>query len=465
MASSPRRRLGKAAGAFAGFVAIVSLAVALVWTFAIPPVSDAAFQLDDADLAIGSAAVTRAAASQAVVFAVDNSNGAATDEALLAALAEANANLDAYEQLLPPLSFIEPAPDAVTLAELSVQGRAVINLITAGEVEPARSLLETTFEDAYRVAIGELGAARSNVAAALESATSAVATVSWAAQLAVTLVVPILAIVLVWWFGRRRRVAQRREFAGLLAEADLRVEQRDELLTSVSHRFRTPLTSIYGLSDVLVQTKRIAGLDRELVALINSESANLFRIAEDVLAATQLDAGTLTASTEIVPLAQAIDDAVKPLRATGLDVAVDCPEIWVVTDGAKLRQILRNVVANAAEHGAEPILVEVSELAGYVQCVVVDHGSGLPSAIASDDGSEGQSEEATAAGLGLAVAHALAELIDATLVHSRVDDQTRFTLSLSGDVSDAAPAAEPRRKPVIKSIPQPIVRKTEMVND
>ena len=194
-----------------------------------------------------------------------------------------------------------------------------------------------------------------------------------------------------------------------------------------------------------MQTKRIQGLDRELVTLINSESANLHRIAEDVLIATQLEAGTLEFDTAIIALHEIVEEAIRPIRAAGLDIKVDCPEVWVVSDGPKLRQIVRNLVSNAVQHGSEPVVVSVTESDGSVQCVVSDHGAGL-----SDADSE--------AGRGLDVAYGLAGLIGATLEPSRADGMTTFTLAWSEADETSDPELRDGPDDVIRTLPRPFTR-------
>ncbi|MCP3975382.1 MAG: HAMP domain-containing histidine kinase [bacterium] len=444
MASWLLRRIGKPAIALAAFAAIVAMATVTAGSLAVTDLAATATQLDETDLALGSAAVTRAAMAQAVVFAVDNANGTATDAAFVAALAEAGGNLDAYNQLQTVVAERLSAGHQGELSGLSSYGGAVLDVLRAGDVESARAVLEGDFESAYQSSVAVLAGERAVLATDVASARSLAGSTSTAIRLAVILGLPAL-VLLVGWSAHRRRLAQLQETRRTDVEAaNDRIERMREMLLAISHRLRTPLTSIYGLSDVLVQTKRIQGLDRELVTLINAESANLHRIAEDVLTATQLEAGTLTLETGIVPLHEVVEEAVKPIRSAGLDIKVDCPEVWVLSDGPKLRQILRNLVSNAVQHGAEPVVVAVTESDGSVQCAVSDHGGGL-----------GATEPAT--GRGLDVANGLAGLIGATLDQTRADGMTTFTLSWSesgeaaanSGVQDAAPGA-------VRTVPQPL---------
>lgn len=433
MASWMLGRMGQVAVALAAFIAIVALATAAAWSLAVNDLATTATELDETDLALGSAAVSRAASAQAVVFAVDHVNGTASEAAFGTALNEAAANLDAYHQLSARVERHSSPPLTIELSGFSAQGAAVLDSLAGGDVEEARRVLEGAFEAEYQVAVAALAEERAVLASRVAEARSLAGNTATSVRLAVILGLPLLLMSL-GWVVHQRRLAQAREARSAeVVEANDRVRRVQEMLLAVSHRLRTPLTSIYGLSDVLVNTKRIQGLDRELVTLINAESANLHRIAEDILTATQLESGVLELDTGIVSILEVVEEAVKPVRSAGVDIKVDCPEVWVLSDGAKLRQVLRNLVSNAVDHGAEPIIVTVTESDGSVRCVVSDHGPGLSEL-------EGGKAAESATGRGLAVAYGLAELIGATLESDRADGVTTFTLSWSDEGQEPADA-------------------------
>jgi len=444
-------------GIVIALMVVVAAATALVWSSVMPRVTDTATQLDDVDLAVGSAAVTRAATSQAVVFAVSTASGTATDEALALAIAEASANLDAYDQLIATLKSNGVRVDAARVGDMSAQGRAVLALIQVGDVDGARVALQETFENGYRSTLGELGAARGKLAADLDSMNRWSESIGYGVRLAVTLAIPMLAIFVFWWMARQRVISYRRRYDERIAEEMEVAGEKDNLLIAVVDRFQAPLAKISGLADVLVQKKEIKGLDRELVALINAETADLHRAADDVLVAATMQAGTITARADIISLADAIDDAVKPLWASGAEIKVECPEVWVVTDREKVRHILHNLLSNAVSHGGGPIFVEGSEADGVVQCLVIDHGEGLPPGhwADSDDpiGLEAGFTEPT--GIGLEIAYRLAGLIGARLDHYRVDDQTRFALSFDED-GNGPDGKRSGRRSIIRRLPRPM---------
>lgn len=437
MALRAARVIGKGAGWLGIISVIVALASALTWNFSTADLTDRASQLDQVDLTLGSAAVTRAATTQAVLVAVNNSNGAATDEALTAALTEAAVNVEALDQLANQLTA------AGEVEILGSSATSVIELIRSGAIEEARAAAESTFQEAYSAAVAALTARRSGLVGDLESAATFAGRLGPALRVGVVLAIPLLVMLIMSSSNRRRRRSERTDFLAAVDDAAAGAVESDQMLLEASHRFRTPLTSIYGLAEVLVQSKNVSRLERELISLVHSESADLYRIADDVLVATQQRTGSLEATAEILALAEIVEESVKPIRATGVEIKVDCPEVWVLSDPAKVRQIIRNIVANAAKHGAEPIFVEVSEVDGRVECDIVDHGDGLPQTF--DPASGVFPEE----GLGLRIAFLLSDLIDARLHYRRVDDQSRFTLSFTED----GPATDSRPQ---FAIPQPM---------
>ncbi len=444
------RRARKSIGGILLFACAVAVGVAVTWSYAVPGVASAAADLDEVDLALGSAALVRSSTGQAVVFAVDAANMTSSGAALDSAVASASKEIEALQRLNSLLADQANPPDTAAVFALAVSAAAVLDAIAANDVDAARTLLDTDLHPAADAAGAALAAARADLVATIDGASSVPAWLEGAARIVATLVIPgILAIV--FWAAGRRRV--RRSWAKAAVEIDqLETDLRrsENALESLAVRFRTPLTSIYGLSDLLVQKHQRQDLERELITLVHSESSELTRIADDALAATQLASGKMTASATIVAFSEVVEEAVKPIRSTGVEVKVNCPETWVLTDATKVRHILRNLVNNAATHGAEPIFVEVAESAGAVECDVIDHGTEVATGVRRD-----QVDYDPATGLGLKVAYELADLIEAKLDHYRDGDRTCFTLRLIGEDESAAALTGDERR-VLRRLPRPL---------
>lgn len=435
------RRIGRAGLVLGAIGAAVAVGGALFWTFSTASLTANAGALDSVDLALGSSAVTRAAANHAVVVAVNHASGSASAAALEVALAELADNAAALEVLAAQFRGTE----AQLVAGLVAEADMVASLIGSGDVDAARAVAEGPLQLAYESSIGALSQSRVGLVTALEASAAGATTMGTWLRVTVIMILPAVAFAMARRRERRGRRAERAELVGELATAESRVDASNRLLVDASHRIRTPLTSMYGLAEVLAQSKRVRGLERELASLVHAESAELYRIADDVLVTAQQQTGGLRASAEIVALAETVEEAVKPYRSAGFEVKVDCPQVWVLSDAAKVRQIVRNLVSNAAKHGAEPIFVEVGEVQGHVECAVIDHGQGLSQEIVPADGRFGE-------GLGLRVASLLSELIGASLTYRRDDGRTRFTLVLAPDgptppggmtTGDVPPGTEP----------------------
>lgn len=405
-------------------LAALAVGAGSAWSFSASTSRDNTSRLDAADLALGSVAVTRATLNQAVLVATSHATGDASDAALAAALDELATNTSALRELSLSLHVQPGFPEMAGFAE------AVLAALASGDVDAARAAAEAS-SDAYSADVAALTSSRAAALAEIDGAARWATNVDLWTRIGAIVGLPLMAALLVFAGTRKRFREQRSAYLAAISDVEDQAAAADALVVEASHRLRTPLTSVYGLSEVLAHSKKVSGLERELANLVHGEAVELHRVADDVLALAQHRTNTLQAMPEIVSLPSIIDDAVKPAQALGVEVKVECPEVWVLSDPAKVQQIVRNLVANAAVHGREPIFVEASEIDGRVECVVVDHGEGLPVDTAD------RPDAGASPGRGLEVAHLLAASIDAQLTYDRTDDQTRFTLAFADEVANS----------------------------
>jgi signal transduction histidine kinase len=121
----------------------------------------------------------------------------------------------------------------------------------------------------------------------------------------------------------------------------------------MSHEIRTPLNGILGLTR-LIQDEALTPRKREFAKLIDDSAQSLLVLVNDFLDLSKIDAGRMTVDNQPFNLHQLITDlaalfgqrasAKSLLFSSDLDAGV--PEcIW--GDGARLRQILSNLLSNA----------------------------------------------------------------------------------------------------------------------
>ncbi len=162
---------------------------------------------------------------------------------------------------------------------------------------------------------------------------------------------------------------------------------KSEFVATVSHELRTPLAAVYGAAMTL--RRQDVELDddhrRRLLAVIAGESDRLARIVEQVLAASRLDSGTFVFAVEHCepgPLALQVVEAARTHAPNGVQIELapggDLPA--VACDPDMLRQVLANLVENAAKYSSEGGSVHVSlgRHEGRVLFAVRDEGLGIP---------------------------------------------------------------------------------------
>jgi signal transduction histidine kinase len=155
--------------------------------------------------------------------------------------------------------------------------------------------------------------------------------------------------------AERERIEQALQQAKTAAEAANRA--KSTFLSNASHELRTPLTAILGYTDLLAldsQHGDLANLGMD-IKKIQTASLQLLSLIDDVLDLSKIEAGHMKLAPEIFDLAALIvevGETVQPLLARNrnrLVVGASGSESALYMDRAKLRQILLNVLSNAAK--------------------------------------------------------------------------------------------------------------------
>ena len=392
-----------------------------------------------ANSVLGSAALARAANSQAVVFAVDHDLGVASDAALEAALNEAEV---AREYLIEVVSLRPPESADVELAlstaiaEFLVHDQQVQVDIVLGDVDEAVVLSQGAFEASFHELEQILTGEQSRILQAIDDTETSMGRVASISNIVVTLLIPATAITIYFFFARRQIREQKITLESQLEAARQVAQSKDEFIASLSHELRTPLTSIYGFSEVLLNMGVIDPTQtHELITIINTESSELMRMVEDILTGARLDSGALTFDITAVPVLHEIELVVEPFRRAGLEITLSCLPATITADRMRFRQVLRNLISNAQKHGGPHIAIGTQVRGDELVLAVVDDGLGVPTEI------EGRLFErfvhdgrravlTGSVGLGLAIARNLTEAMNGTLKYERIEDHTVFSLTL-----------------------------------
>jgi signal transduction histidine kinase len=447
-----RLKRGLVAIAVSGATGMMLVAFALAFSNAASAreIAESSQELQWANAAAGTAAVSRAAVNQALVFAVDHRLTVASSEAANQARAEAHASLDALA------SFVESAPDKSRQEVADVErtitlGRTALAQMERGDIRDADATLTRDFEPAYGRAAESLHAQQQFQAIRIDNAASSAGTTENITRLIVTLLIPGAAIIIHQLIVRRQyREREVHMEAQIKAERELN-RSKDEFIAGISHELRTPLTSIYGFSEYLLENGLIDPTESlELITMINDDSAELSRMVDDLLAAARIDARALAYEIRPLELMSEVEHLVDQFRRTGSTLEVLGARTIGMADRSRLRQILRNLISNAERHGGNLIEVDVAVVGGQAVIRVLDDGAGVDPIMEERLFTRfvhGGAATLTSGsvGLGLAIARQMARDMGGDITYERALGMTLFSVMLPL----APPNALPDRRPQV----------------
>jgi len=164
--------------------------------------------------------------------------------------------------------------------------------------------------------------------------------------------------------------------------------ERYAFFSALGHELRTPLASIRGYLETLLEDTIDAPTRRRFVRIAYAESMRLSRLVEGMFEISLLDLHATFPSRSSAILAVALGGAVDacsaPAAARGVEIELaPVPEVAVAVDVDRLMMVLINVLDNAIKHGRENGRVKVRvELADTRNALVTidDDGPGIPAA-------------------------------------------------------------------------------------
>ncbi len=180
-----------------------------------------------------------------------------------------------------------------------------------------------------------------------------------------------------------RNITQRKQVEAELIKLN---QLKSDLLSNVSHELRSPLTSIKGIISSLLQ--KDVEWDNEtremLLNGINEETDRLASLVTNLLNMSKLEAGVWVPDRERCHIADIIRDALAHQKWVDkkhtFDVSIDpvLPEVYV--DRNQIRQVMVNLLENAAAYSQENTMITVvaRSVDGEVEVSVSDKGVGMP---------------------------------------------------------------------------------------
>ncbi len=160
---------------------------------------------------------------------------------------------------------------------------------------------------------------------------------------------------------------------------------RSNLLRSISHDLRTPLTGIIGATAALQDN--VDTIEREsalsLIRDINEDASWLLRMTENLLSVSRLTTADKKvtikkqdeAVEEVVP--EAVMRCKRRMKHAIISVEIPDDPLFVPMSATLIVQVLINLIENGLRHGEAPVIVKVFQNGDYAHFSVRDHGPGL----------------------------------------------------------------------------------------
>ncbi len=259
---------------------------------------------------------------------------------------------------------------------------------------------------------------------------------------------------------------------------------RQQMISDISHDLRTPLTSIQGYIEAILEGVVVGPEASKYLSVALERVVQINRLIQDLLDLSKMDERQRTLHTDMISLLDLVHSLSRKyefdVRRAGLRFALslDAPlrrldqmgwdefsldeEIFISVDSRRIDQVFGNLVGNAIRHTASGGLIEMAvslgadaqgesaepgENSGYVHFAVKDTGSGIPPRDLPYvferfyKGDRSRTKDSGSSGLGLAISKAIVESHDGKIwVTSELGVGTQFhvLLPIAISVADGA---------------------------
>ncbi len=234
------------------------------------------------------------------------------------------------------------------------------------------------------------------------------------------------------------------------AQQRARIERsRADLVSTVAHELRSPLTSVKGFTATLLAKWPRFTDDQKRVMLetVNADADRVTRLITELLDVSRIESGRIEVHRQLVDVQERAGRIIAGRIAAGddpgrfrLEVRGELPETWL--DADKVEQILGNLIENAVRHGAGTVttMVEPAWVAGSpgIAVSVRDQGEGIAPELAPRVFRQfWRAKRRGGAGLGLFIVKGLVEAHGGTIaVHQAPGGGAEFRFTMPAGTPD-----------------------------
>ncbi len=249
-------------------------------------------------------------------------------------------------------------------------------------------------------------------------------------------------------------------------------QAKSDFLAQMSHEIRTPMNAILGFAQLMERDPELTPIQRQRIDVITRSGEHLLSLINDILEMSRIEAGRTVvtkASFELDPMLSEVQAIFRERAASkGVDLCVErIGELpaTVVSDKAKIRQALINLIGNAVKFtSAGSIVVRVSASPGEAEALrltfeIEDTGPGIAAEemgrlFAHFEQTRAGEQIGSGSGLGLAISREFARLLGGDItVESMVGSGSTFTFFIEAEEAGESAVPESARRRVTALAP------------
>lgn len=216
---------------------------------------------------------------------------------------------------------------------------------------------------------------------------------------------------------------------------------RKDFINNFSHEFKTPIVSISGFADLLIEEDLPEEDRKEFLMIIRDESRRLAELATNILTLNRVESQTILRDKEMFRIDEQVRQSVlvteQKWRDKELDFQVDLDETEYNGNPLLLKEVWLNILDNAAKFSPEGgvIGVTLQRKGDGIIAAITDQGPGMDEKTAAhifEQFYQGDTSHKTQGnGLGLAMVHKIVKLHDGTInVDTKPGNGSCFTIML-----------------------------------
>lgn len=227
-------------------------------------------------------------------------------------------------------------------------------------------------------------------------------------------------------------------------ELILTEKMRREFIASVSHDLKTPLTSISGIVQAMIEgIVEINDYNKYLI-IIQDETNRLIKITSEILEVAKIQSNSIKLFKEEIQLKSFLESLINSfafkISEKELNMTLICPDNLIINaDSGKLKQIIGNIISNSIKYNKKggKIIINAIDSINSVEFVISDTGIGI-----SDNeihfifekfyrADKSRTSKAGGTGLGLSIAKSLVELHGGKIsVSSTINQGTTLSIKI-----------------------------------